>query len=1177
MALPNNIEPLIWESYFYSIHSNTGDLTYAQAANYFKLFIFGYNEIADGRVDLLLQHNNNLNVHVYDTYDNAPDPDRDAEKAVGTPKGPTARRRNSLFWEANDIVNIRDAQYNPLWWLHTTTGAIYYQPSDLEVYFNLKRDGVRNFQKNRLVGLLPGVYNGRWQDNFHMRFRGQTGADQASQEYPVLGGVTWWIDQLDYLAWMNINALHPYEGRTTSRLWNCINLQQGGAEELERTIWAFKSGTIDLDMIEFFGPRFDGTLPSGDGQWYRNLIKSEYGQAHGVHMQHVAQLDSPTAYANPGALTTPGTATYILGFSLASHLLTVGSANLSTLRLGADAHYGKAYIFPAVEQMEQLGAPLGRYTVSGNVYTRVFSNGTVTVNPVANTWSVTITNSNYLATATNIPPVVTQAIDRTYFVGDSIDFYIYASHRQNKPMTFTATGLPDGVRINRKTGRVKGKGLSTNRPIGGRYTVTATVSDGTDSVSTTFVLELLAGNRIAAITPKTTSAAVPDNAGDAWDYVSDSTIGAALVTSGTGGSSTQGTQPTVPVGIPDRYVNNFQPPSRQADLLRYFRNHGTSFSYLIHLLSGVTITAGKTYEIFVGGNSTNDTVNQRTQRIRANGFTLQDNINWFTEAGGVANTAILKAYQYTPAINELTILTEKGAAGGSNPRLFGAVEVYEVATVTNTAPTIATIADRTISQGATQQFTVSASDPDGTPLEFSLGAGAPEWVTLVDNFDNTCTVTLAPPNGSSAGSPYNVTVQVTDGIATTSDTFAVTVSSGNTAPVLAAIANVTVAENATATRNISATDADGNAITFSLSNHPSFVSLKDNGNGTGVITIAPGFEDSGTYNGITVTASDGLATDTETFSVTVTNTNRAPSVLAISDVTIAENAAPEVVYISAVDSDGQTLTLSISNNPSFVTFQDFGDNTGAITIAPGFNDAGAYSGITITASDGVLTDTETFDLTVTNTNRAPVLSAISNVTIAEGATPVVVGVSATDPDGQPLTLSIANQPSFVSFEDNGDGTGEITIAPGYEDVGVYSGIAVTATDGSLTDTETFTITVTNTNRAPVLSSIGAKIVTAGSVLTPSVNASDPDAGATLTLSLQGTVPTWVSLTSNTGSSATLLIAPAANVTPGDYTVTVRVSDGTLFDEEVVTITVNAPAVSGVGRKRMPPRRSRRRR
>jgi hypothetical protein len=171
------------------------------------------------------------------------------------------------------------------------------------------------------------------------------------------------------------------------------------------------------------------------------------------------------------------------------------------------------------------------------------------------------------------------------------------------------------------------------------------------------------------------------------------------------------------------------------------------------------------------------------------------------------------------------------------------------------------------------------------------------------------------------------------------------------------------------------------------------------------------------------------------------------------------------VAVNSTDPDGDNITLTASNLPSFGSFTDNGDGTGLISFLPGFGEAGSYPNIQVVATDDGtpgLSDTTAFTLTVGDVNRAPVLDPITDQNMNEGDT-LGVAVNSTDPDGDNITLTTANLPSFGSFTDNGDGTGTFSILPGPGDSGSYPDIAVIAADdgtpASLTDTARFALTV----------------------------------------------------------------------------------------------------------------------
>ena len=88
----------------------------------------------------------------------------------------------------------------------------------------------------------------------------------------------------------------------------------------------------------------------------------------------------------------------------------------------------------------------------------------------------------------------------------------------------------------------------------------------------------------------------------------------------------------------------------------------------------------------------------------------------------------------------------------------------------------------------------------------------------------------------------------------------------------------------------------------------------------------------------------------------------------------------------------------------------------------------------------------------TSTGQPPVLSPIGNKTVNEGSL-LTFTVSATDPDGDPLTYSVQGLPSGATFANQ-----TFSWAPTYDQAGTYT-VTFKVTDGTLEDSETITITV----------------------------------------------------------------------------------------------------------------------
>jgi hypothetical protein len=99
-----------------------------------------------------------------------------------------------------------------------------------------------------------------------------------------------------------------------------------------------------------------------------------------------------------------------------------------------------------------------------------------------------------------------------------------------------------------------------------------------------------------------------------------------------------------------------------------------------------------------------------------------------------------------------------------------------------------------------------------------------------------------------------------------------TPSAPKPAPIISAIADVNVAGGGNKSVQVSATSQDGSAVTFSLQNAPSFVTLADNSNGSANLTLDPTTEDVGRYDSIEVIATTAAGASAATyFSINVTD------------------------------------------------------------------------------------------------------------------------------------------------------------------------------------------------------------------------------------------------------------------------------------------------------------------
>ncbi len=128
----------------------------------------------------------------------------------------------------------------------------------------------------------------------------------------------------------------------------------------------------------------------------------------------------------------------------------------------------------------------------------------------------------------------------------------------------------------------------------------------------------------------------------------------------------------------------------------------------------------------------------------------------------------------------------------------------------------------------------------------------------------------------------------------------------NQPPVLAPIGNQTVNEGQSQAVAISASDPDGNNLSFTSTGLPAFAVLTDQGNGNATLSINPLTGDAGTYN-VSVTVTDSgqpAANDSEAFQVIVNAVTIDTDGDGVDDATELANGTDP----NAVDSDGDGLT-----------------------------------------------------------------------------------------------------------------------------------------------------------------------------------------------------------------------------------------------------------------------------
>ena len=381
------------------------------------------------------------------------------------------------------------------------------------------------------------------------------------------------------------------------------------------------------------------------------------------------------------------------------------------------------------------------------------------------------------------------------------------------------------------------------------------------------------------------------------------------------------------------------------------------------------------------------------------------------------------------------------------------------------------------------------------------------------------------------------------------------VNATNTAPTLSAQADRTIAALTTMTVTNTATDSDipAQTLTYQLIGAPAGASI----NANGIISWTPTSSQAPSTNLITTVVTDNGTpplSATNRFSVVVTSGNSAPVLSPQPNVTIAELTTLTVTN-AATDNDtpAQTLTYSLLTLPAGATISSSGVITWTATEAQG---PGTYTITTRVTDNGTppLSATNSFAVTVTEVNQAPVLPAQINRTIAE-LTALTVTNTATDADlpANTLTYSLVAAPAGAAIS----ASGIITWTP-TEGQGPSTNAFITlVTDNgnpALSASNSFVVVVTEVNSAPVLPVQTNRTIVNQVTLVVTNTATDSDLPANNLSYFLFTAPSGASIDTNGIISWT----PAGGQTPSTNLITtIATDDGTppLSATNSFTVTV----------------------
>ena len=555
----------------------------------------------------------------------------------------------------------------------------------------------------------------------------------------------------------------------------------------------------------------------------------------------------------------------------------------------------------------------------------------------------------------------------------------------------------------------------------------------------------------------------------------------------------------------------------------------------------------------------NLTLNSATVTIGSGFSAGQDQLNFVANPGAYGN--ITASYNASTGVMTLSSVGSTATTAQWQAALRSITYSNSAVTPNSATRTIAFVVSDGTDSSTSSTKTVTVTPVDQTPI-VSAGAG---MATFTEGDSPTAVAPALTVSDLDNSTLASATVQISDNFRTGEDVLGFTNSNatlyGNIVGSYNASTGVLTLQSAGFTATVAQWQAALRSVYYSNTSHS-----PDTASRTISFHVSDGVKSS--------------AAVTKTMDITAVNDS--PVVAnPIADQTASEDAAFSFQIpanaITDVDT-GDTLTFSaqLSGGGALPAWLSFNPLTRTFSGTPGNADVGT-SVIEVTASDGnggLVTDT--FQLTVNNTNDAPVLTApLANQSATEDAAfqfQIPANTFADVDVGGTLAYSTqlsggAALPAWLNFD---AATRTFSGTPTNADVGSLT-IDVIASDGNGGSvTGTFNLTVANTNDVPVVvNPVPAQAATEDvlfSFQVPSNTFADVDVGDTLIYSARlsggAALPSWLSFDPSTRTFS----GTPSNSSVGTLSITLSASDGkggvasNIFDITVAN-THDAPALT----------------
>lgn len=442
--------------------------------------------------------------------------------------------------------------------------------------------------------------------------------------------------------------------------------------------------------------------------------------------------------------------------------------------------------------------------------------------------------------------------------------------------------------------------------------------------------------------------------------------------------------------------------------------------------------------------------------------------------------------------NNITVyLRDSGGATNTGVNTSAAQTLQIVVTATNDAPTIAGLSALTIDEDAgTTNQTFTVTDPDTAIGSVTLTATSSDTnVVTVSVSGTTTNRTLAIVTVADGAGAPTITVVANDGTDSTTNTFTLTVTAINDGPTLGVLTNLAVLEDSGPTdRTVVIADADTaitNVVVTATSSDTNIATVSIAGTSTNrTMTLTPATNMFGTAT-ITFAATDGSLATTNSFVLTVSTVNDAPTfTLTTNTVAASEdtgvftlaNFVTNIVSGPSNESAQTNYFVVTAADTSFFTNQPAITPAGTLTFRAKTNTFGTNQITVVLWDNGGTTNSgvnqsasQTFDIVVSDVNDLPILSTIAGFTIREDAAVTNKTFTVRDADTDMTNVVVtatSSDTNLVSLAVSGTTTNRTLAITTLTNANGSATITLVADDGSGTVTNSFALTVSAVNDVP---------------------------------------------------------------------------------------------------------------